>query len=422
MDDMSDKELSELLYSMLDPVTAPDTGVGIDAFFEWPYVSNAAMETNDAIADVKADRAELWTGAQMPVIILHRVAETLGFNDEQVTLHVVPSGGGFGRRQFYDPALQAAQVSQRIGRPVKLMYTRSDDTRQGRNRPASVHHVRVTVRNSDVQSFEHRMAAPELDLRNGLGERLSARSAESNPWGHSQGVFHLTQKVPYKVGATSLSLQEKLLAVPTGAWRAFYSGTVATINEIVIDELARMLGRDEYEYRREMLDNDRARAVLDKVAQEGRWGKKMPAGTAQGIGMHDEFKSVVAFLMECDARGPEPRITKATIAVDVGRVVNPKGLESQLMGVTVDGISVVFRAGLHLDKGRIREGSGVHGTWAWMRHSPFEIDVHILPPTQELPGGVGELGLPAASAAAANAWARATGKKPRRFPIDEHGA
>jgi isoquinoline 1-oxidoreductase subunit beta len=421
MDDMSDQELKELLYSMLDPVTAP--GEGIDAFFEWPYVSHAPLETNDAIVDVRADGAEIWTGAKMPVITLQRVAEALGMRDDQVTLHVVQSGGSFGRRLFYDPAVQAAQVSQRIGRPVKLMYTRSDDMKHGRTRPASVHHVRVTVRNGDVQSFEHRMAGAEVDFRFGLGEHLSGTAAGQSPRGASQTAFNFTQKVPYRVGATSLSLQETPLAIPTSPWRSIYSGTVGTINEIVIDELARLLGRDEYEYRREMLDNDRARAVLDKVAREGQWGKRMPAGCAQGIGMHDEYKSVVAFLVECDARGPEPRITRATIALDVGRAVNPRGLEAQLMGVTMDGISVVFGAALHLDNGRIRESSFEDFHWGRMRNSPFEIDVHILPPTQEVPGGVGELGVPAASAAAANAWARATGRKPRRFPInDHHGA
>jgi len=313
-------------------------------------------------------------------------------------------------------------VSQRIGRPVKLMYTRADDTRHARHRPASVHHVRVRARDGDVVSFEHRMACPEVDLRHGFGDHLSGEGGEYNPKGYSQVVFNFTQKVPYKVGATSLSLQETPLAVPSGEFRGIYSGTVGTVNEIVIDELARLFGHDEYEYRRELLDNDRGRAVLDKVAQAGRWGKAMPAGCAQGLGMHDEYKSVVAVLMECDARGAEPRITRATVAVDVGRAVNPKGLESQLLGAVIDGIALVFRAGLHLDHGTIREGSAVHGEWASMKDAPFEVDVHILPPTQEVPGGAGELGLPAACAAAANAWARATGRKPRRFPIIERGA
>jgi hypothetical protein len=138
----------------------------------------------------------------------------------------------------------------------------------------------------------------------------------------------------------------------------------------------------------------------------------MPAGTAQGLGMHDEYKSVVAFLMECDARGPEPRITKVTIVVDPGRVVNPKGLESQLMAVTMDGIALAFSAGLHIDGGVIRETGLDAYRLGRMYTSPFDIAVHILPPTSDVPGGAGELGLPAACAAAANSWARATGRAP----------
>jgi isoquinoline 1-oxidoreductase beta subunit len=373
------------------------------------------------VADVGPDGAEIWTGANMPVVTLQDLAKTLGLREDQVTLHCVQTGGSFGRRLYHDPAAHAAQVSQRIGRPVRLMYTRSDDLRHGRCRPASVHHVRATVRNGEITSFEHRMAATELDFGHGAGEAITASGARNHPRETNRGVFAITQKVPYKVGVTSLSLQEKPFAVPAGTFRAVYSGTVATVNEIVIDELARTMGMDEYGFRRQRLDTDRARAVIDKVAHEGRWGRLMPAGTAQGLGMHDEYKSVVGFLMECDARGPEPRITKVTIAVDPGRVVNPKGLESQLMAVTMDGISLAFSAGVHIDRGMIREAGLDAYRWGRMYTSPFDIVVHILPPTADTPGGAGELGLPAACAAAANAWARATGRPPRRFPINENG-
>ena len=420
MDEVSDQQIRESLHSILDPMDSPDPGDGIDAVFEWPYVPHAPMETNDAVADIRPNSAEIWTGAKMPVITLHDLASTLGLREEQVTLHCVQTGGSFGRRIFPDPAIQAAQVSQRIGRPVRLMYTRGDDIRHGRCRPASVHHVRVTVRSGEITRYEHRMAGAELDFRHGLGEAFTAQGARDHPQDNNRMVFDFTQKMPYNVGLTSLSLREKSYGVPTGAWRAVYSGTVSTVNEIVIDELARKLGRDEYEFRRARLDNERSRAVLDRVAREGQWGKDMPAGTAQGLGMHDEYKSRVAFLMECDARGPEPRITRVTVAVDPGRVINPKGLESQLMAVTMDGIAVAFSAAVHIERGAIRETGLEAYHWARMYNSPFDITVHILPPTTDVPGGAGELGFPAACAAAANAWARATGRAPRRFPINEH--
>ena len=380
------------------------------------------METDDCVADVRGDRAEVWLGSQTPISTSQFVAEAIGFQDEQVTLHVVPAGGAFGRRFYADPAVLAAQVSQRIGRPVKLMTTRGDDVRHGRSRPAGVHHVRVAVNGGRITSFEHRLAGPLLDLRYGiLGERMSARHAAADPKGNNESV-PIIVKVPYAVGVTSVSFKVEELAIPTSAFRSVYSGTVGTINEIVISELARKMTRDEYEFRRELLDNDSYRAVLDKVAHEGQWGRPMPAGTAQGLGMWYEYKSIVAYLMECDARGPKPRITRCTIAVDPGRVVNPRGLESTLMGVTMDAIATVFTAGLHIDRGAVRETGLADYRWSRMFDSPLDIKVHVLAPTADVPGGAGELGFPAACSAAANAWARATGRNVRRFPINEHGA
>jgi len=419
MDHMSDRQISELLHSLLEPCHGPETPDGIDAFFEWPYVSHAPMETDNCVADVRTDRAELWMGAKAPIVTLQAVAESLGLRDDQVTLHVVSAGGSFGRRLFPDPAILAAQVSQRIGRPVKLMYTRQDDLQHGRTRPASVHHVRMAVSNGRITSFEHRMAGSLVDFRHGFGERSSAKRAADDPEGTNQGVFRLTTKVPYAVGVTSLSLKEQELAIPTASFRATYSGTLGTINEIVISELAGKLHRDEYEFRRELLDDDRYRAVLDKVAHEGQWGRPMPAGTAQGLGMWYEYKSIVAYLMECDTRGPEPRITRCTIAVDAGRAVNPRGLEASLMGAALDGIALVFKAALHIELGAVRETGLADFRWARMHDSPLDIKVHVLPPTRHVPGGSGELGVPAASSAAANAWARATGQNVRRFPINE---
>jgi isoquinoline 1-oxidoreductase beta subunit len=103
--------------------------------------------------------------------------------------------------------------------------------------------------------------------------------------------------------------------------------------------------------------------------------------------------------------------------VDVGRAVNPRGVESQMTGVVVDGISATLRAGNHIDNGAVRESSFTDFKWARMRHSPLEMEVHVMPPSTGKPGGAGELGFPAAAAAVANAYARATGTRPRSFPI-----
>jgi isoquinoline 1-oxidoreductase beta subunit len=126
--------------------------------------------------------------------------------------------------------------------------------------------------------------------------------------------------------------------------------------------------------------------------------------------------------MEIDTRGDEPRMTKCTIAVDVGQCVNPMGTASSLYGQAMDGFALAFRAGLHVDNGATRESNFHDYKWSRMFDSAPDFKGFVMPSSNVLPGGVGELGVPAAASAAANAWARATGKQPRNFPLNEYGA
>jgi isoquinoline 1-oxidoreductase beta subunit len=422
MDQLSDAQIDDVMNGIIDKVTAPETEQMIDAKFRWPYVPHAPMEPNDAVADVRGDTAEVWTGCKIPLTAHRNVATTLGLPVDKVTFNVVPSGGSFGRRLFHDPVIHAAQVSQRIGKPVKLTWMREEDIKHGRTRPVAIHHVRATTRDGDVVSFEHRQACAEMDLRHGFGDVVSQYITEYNNAGASQYVFMHTQKLPYNTGFTAITMKDKPLAKPSGALRVVYSGQVGTINEIIMDELARMLGKDEVEFRMGLLESDRHRAVLEKVAQEGQWGRTLPAGVAQGIGLHDEYKSIVAYLMEIDTRGAEPRMTKCTVAVDVGYCVNPMGTASSLYGQAMDGFAFAFRSGLHVDNGATRESNFHEYKWGRMFDSAPEMSCHVLPTSNVTPGGIGELGVPAASAAAANAYARATGRQVRNFPINEYGA
>jgi isoquinoline 1-oxidoreductase beta subunit len=297
------------------------------------------------------------------------------------------------------------------------MWTRNDDMRHGRMRPASHHKVRATSLLGNVLTYEHRHASLPVDFSHGLGEALSGFGFGATTEETAQGVFHLTQKVPYNFGVATQLLSDVPLAFPTGSWRSIYSGQTATVDEIMVDEIARALRVDPLAFRRQKLTGARTKAVLDKVASLGQWGKAMPAGTAQGVAIHDEYKSVVAFLVEIDCRDrANPRVTKGVCAVDVGRAINPRGLEAQMQGVLIDGLSMTLRAGLHIDNGAVREGSFSDYRFARMANSPPQVDVHVMPPTGE-PGGAGELGFPAAAAAVANAYARATRSTVRTFPL-----
>ncbi len=417
IDGLSDADIFARLRRATAPfVTLPLGRLAIDRTFEFAFAPHAPMETLTATADVRDGRAEVWTAAKSPIAAAQAVAAAVGLPQGAVTLHVVRGGGSFGHRLFFEPAVEAAQVSRAIGRPVRLMWTRNDDMRHGRLRPASHHKVRATHLLGRVVAYEHRHATLPVDFSHGFGEALSGAGFDVLSVGATQTVFQLTQKVAYDFGVETQLLTDVQLDMPTGSWRSIYSGQTATVNEIMVDEIARTFRRDPLGFRRNELSSPRTRAVLDEVGEMGRWGKAMPAGTAQGVAVHEEYKSAIAYLVEIDCRGPAPRVTRACAAVDVGRAVNPRGLEAQVHGALVDGISTILTAGVHIDRGAVREGSFADYRYARQAQAPPVVDVHVMAPTGE-PGGAGELGVPAAAAAVANAYARATGTLPTRFPI-----
>jgi len=415
--DLSDAAVSSRLAAANPPFVLPPLGsLTVDRTFEFAFVPHAPLEVLNCVADVRADRAELWLPSKSPIVAAQSVALALGLPADRVTLHVVRGGGSFGRRLFFDPAIEAALVSRAVGRPVRLLWTRADDMHHGRLRPASHHRARATHLLGQVLGYEHRMASVTLDGSHGLGELLTAVGAQALG-AVGPAMFQLSQIDLYHLGAQTRSLREVDLPVPTGSWRSVFSGQVRTVDEVMVDELARALRRDPVALRRSRLRSARTRAVLDQVVAAAPWGRPMAPGTAQGVGLHEEYKSVVAFLVELDARDrAHPRVTRAVAAVDVGRAINPRGLEAQMQGALVDALSVSLQAGVHIDGGAVRESSYTDFRYARMRDTPVEVEVHVMPPTGE-PGGAGELGVPAAGAAVVNAWTRATGSLPRRFPI-----
>lgn len=416
VDGVSDADIKSRLAAAILPMTpAPPLTQRVDATFSFAFVNHAPMEVGSAVADVQSGSAEVWVASKSPTGAQSAVAEAIGLNADDVTLHVVRGGGSFGRRIYYEPAVEAARVSKEIGKPVKLMWTRNDDMRHGRVRPRSHHQLRAVHAGGEVLTYEHRMSCVELDLGSGTGQAL-IDAGYANPT-IGAAFFTLSQSCPYNFGIVTESLNEVSYDMPTAAWRSVYSAQARTAEEIVVDEIAKSMGTDPVAMRRKFLKTDEARAVLNKVASEGKWGRAMSSRTAQGVALHGEYRSIAACLVEIDCRGAKPRVTKAVMALDVGRQVNPSGLRAQAMGSLMDGISTVLLAGNHLDDGAFREGSYSDFKYARQADAPLTCEVHLVGGTGA-PGGVGELCVPAAAAAVANAYARATGDKPRNFPIN----
>ncbi|NUS79000.1 MAG: xanthine dehydrogenase family protein molybdopterin-binding subunit [Streptomyces sp.] len=409
--ELSDTAIRSRLRAAVPALGRPPRGSAqVEGRFEFAFVSHAPMEVLTAVADVRARRAEIWFSSQSPMDAREAIASAVGLPASAVRVHVVRGGGSFGRRLNHDAAIEAALISKKAHRPVKLMWSRADDIRHGRMRPAFQHHIRASHADGRVVAFAHATASVSEAWDGVAAQGGIATSAVASPLPSDSGLYNFG-----KLSGDGGSVE---LAMPLGAWRSVDSGTVRAAEEIMVDETARALGRDPVAFRRTTLRGKSVRAVLDKVATAGHWGRTLPAGQAQGVAVHEEYGSSVACLVEIDATDPEnPRVTKVVMAADVGTAVNPRGLEAQLMGAATDGISTILRAGLHIDRGAVRESSYADFHYARQRHAPLHFEAHILPTGGE-PGGAGELGVPAAAGAVANAYARATGTKPRRFPIN----
>jgi isoquinoline 1-oxidoreductase beta subunit len=426
--------LAKLRKAQLPMAVPPLGSISVDAEFTFAFASNAPLEPDNAIADVRSDRAEIWSTLKVPIDAQQDIARQLGLPQDKVVVHVVPGGGSFGRHLFHDVAAEAAEISQKMGKPVKLSWSRTDDFRQGRTHPMSISRVRATHLLGNVLTYEQRHVSTETDFGHGLGEMLTSYAAELPIAGNltfAESIFQLTQTVPYDFGVVTQLLNEIPLEFNTGSMRNIYSPNVACARELVVDQLAKRMGKDPVAFRRSFLRDDRLRAVLDRAVQVGQWGRPLPKGKAQGIGLHSEYRGAVAALVEIDCT-PEtvhrpirdgvtgPRVYKATIVVDAGLALNPRGLEAQMIGGLNDAIALALTSSLHIRDGIPLEGSWDNYFYTRQWNTPPAIEVVVMPPTTGEPGGAGELAVAPCFAAVACAYARATGTMPTSFPVN-HG-
>jgi isoquinoline 1-oxidoreductase subunit beta len=313
------------------------------------------------------------------------------------------------------------------------MWHRADDARVGRMHPMATSHVRATFAGETLVSFQQSHTSVETDFRHGLGEMLTAQAADLpaglGNLGFSESIFLLTTVLPYDFTLKNQLLNEVDTRFNTGSMRNIYSPDVRTAGELVIDQVAAKTGLDPFEFRRRNLSEDRVRAVLEKVAEVGRWGRPMKSGTAQGIAIHQEYKGATACLVEIDCRPRTvnrkvrdavtgPRVTRVTFAVDAGLPVNPRGLEAQMLGGINDGIAQALTSSMHLRDGHFLEASWDNYFYTRQWNTPPRVQVVVMPPTTGVPGGAGEAGVAASMAAVACAYARATGHVPTYFPIN----
>lgn len=390
----------------------------VEAAYTYPFISHASMEPQNCTAWFKDGSFEIWAPTQNPGSGQDLVAKTLNIPKEKITVHLMRSGGGFGRRLSSDFIVEAAAIAQKVPAPVKLIWTREDDLRHDHFRAGGFHFLRGGVDAAGkLVAWHNHFVTFANSGRPGSGGSLSG---DEFP-GRWVPNFLLEQ--------TAIDC-----GIPMGPWRAPGSNVFAWVFHSFIDELAHAAGRDPLEFRLELLgDKDvmpgsgqrpqdynvgRMKHVLTAVAEKAGWGKKLPRGQGQGIAFHFSHRGYIAQVAEVTvSQDGIVKVDRVVVVSDIGaQVVNLSGAENQVEGSIVDGISTLMFPELNIEHGRIVQANFNEYPLLRMPDAPPKIEVHFLK-TNFPVTGLGEPALPPLAPAVCNAIFAATGKRVRQFPL-----
>ncbi|MFT7404003.1 molybdopterin cofactor-binding domain-containing protein [Zhongshania sp.] len=400
-------------------------GEVLHALYDVPYLAHATMEPMNALAVVKADSIEIWTGNQSPDIALSAIADATGHSREQIRIHNQMLGGGFGRRILPDYLVEAARVAQLSGYPIKVVWSREDDMRGDFYRPNASVKMSATIEGNVVTSLQAKVAAPSIIgqfvgsvsntllpqwMPNGLHNKLAGLAASSDP-AATEGLIDLDYQFPYK--RTDFVMQET--SIPIGYWRSVGHSQNAFFMESFIDELAVRTQQDPLEFRLSLLPADsRRRRVLDEIAIKADWGNPLP-GQFQGIAVHECFHTLVAQVVSISVEAQKIKVHKVVCVVECGLAINPDIVLAQMEGGIVFALTAALKGDITVIDGAVQQSNFHNYEMLRMNEVP-EIDVHIMK-SAEAPKGVGEPGVPPLAPALANAVFAATGQRLRQLPL-----
>ena len=388
----------------------------IDVEYELPYLAHAPMEPLNCLADARADGCDLYFGTQAQSLDRDAVADVLGLDPSKVQVHTAFLGGGFGRRaqRFSEVAVEAAQASRAVGKPVQVVWTREDDVQGLSYRPFVVSRVRAALDAYGNPVAWQQCIVSQAVLRGGRFDSFIPKGSKFDP-----SSVEGASDMPYSIPNILVDTHEGNPTVPILWWRSVgHSHTGFTVN-CAMDELAALAGVDPVEFRRKLLGGDpRFLAVLEKAAEMSNWTAGPPAGRGRGIAIQHSFGSIVAEVAEVSVDGGNVRVHKVWCAIDCGFAVNPSGVIAQMESAINYGLTAALYGEITFEKGKVQQ-SNFHDYQILRINEAPEIEVAIINSGQAM-GGAGEPGTPPIAPAVANAIYAATGKRVRRLPISKN--
>jgi len=396
---------------------APEAIKTIEAVYEFPFLAHASMEPMNCVAWLHDGMLETWSGHQFPSFDHMLAAKAAGLPMDKVKLHTLVSGGSFGRRAnaSSDFTVAAVNVAKAIGgrAPVRVQFTREDDTSAGLYRPMYVHAVKAGVdAKGNVALWQHIIVGQSIMAGGPMAMMIKDGIDPTSVEGVDKTIYDL----PVLAG----SLHSPALAVRPLWWRSVGSTHTAYVMETMIDELAAAAGRDPVAFRLSLLGKSpRASAVLELAADKAGWGKPRRSGVAQGIAVHESFDTFVAQVAEVSMRNGKVKVERVVCAVDCGVPVNPDVIRAQMEGCIGFALGALYYSEIEIKAGRAAQRN--FDTYRALRiHEMPKIEVHIVPSTEK-PSGVGEPGVPPLAPAVANAVAKLGGPRVRRLPFTRAG-
>jgi isoquinoline 1-oxidoreductase beta subunit len=394
----------------------------VEADYKMPFLAHSTLEPPGATIHIAGDRVKLIASLQSPGGASRMISAITGIPRLNIDIELPRSGGGFGRRLENDFVAEAALIAQAAGRPIKLIWTRDDDLQNDFYRPFGVQRLRASAdRDGRITGWWHRVAATTRKFR-------SPGRDDSPEWIGTLDIDGFPAACVPNYLSEFVNVD---FGLARGWWRAPLPTFAAYPTQSFVDEVALALKRDPLELRLEMLGEPRdlpysdhggplfstwrLAAVLREAARRIDYGRQLPKGRGIGLACHFVFGGYTAHAMEVSSRGNDWRIERCVCVSDVGTVVNPSGVIAQLQGGTVDGISTALGLEITVENGRVRQSNFDGYPLLRMPEAP-DVETFLMPSALN-PSGAGEMGIPSAAPALANAIHAATGHRVRDLPL-----
>jgi isoquinoline 1-oxidoreductase beta subunit len=366
--------------------------VVLEASYETPYQAHVPIEPINCAARVADGRCDVWVSTQGQTLAQTATAQAAALPVEAVEIHSTFLGGGFGRRSVPDVVAQAVEIAKICGQPIHLLWTRAEDIRHDRYRPASFTKFRGGL-DGDGQliAWFQRVAGPKLAF---------------------EGI-----NIPYAIPNLRIETVDEDPGIPTGYWRSVGASQNAFSIECFIDELAHEAAADPLEFRLKLLgDSPRHHRVLALAAEKAGWSKPVPAGRGRGLAVYYAHGGWVAEIAEVSLSAEGlVRVHKVVCAIDCGLVVNPDTVKAQLEGGVAFGLTAALKSAITIKDGQAVETGFRDYPLLNISEMP-EVEVHIVA-SDEPPSGAGEGGVPPMAPAVANALFALTRQRVRSLPI-----